>query len=224
MGLALVDNDVLLKTAAYGLLGSLLTSRPYGAVTFAMLGTAIYVVPKRLKKRIVSPEQLQPALKEFQDSLSAISLLEPTDAEVSLAADLELAAQVGNLDLDVGESILCAVLIHRRINFLFTGDKRAIAAIGSLTSGGRYQELFGRLVCLEQLILWLLWHVKNVDLCLCICTKPEIDRSLSNCFSCSSRNSSIDSILEGIASYTNEIASKAPHVLFDTSQFFRNTA
>ncbi len=224
MSQALVDNDVLLKTAAYGVLGSLLSSRPYGAATFAMLGTAIYVVPKRLKKRIASPEQLHPALKEFQDSLSTISLLEPTDAEVNLAADLELAAQVGNLDLDVGESILCAVLIHRRIDFLFTGDKRAIAAIGSLTTEGQYQELFGRVVCLEQLILWLLLHAKSVDLCLCICAKPEIDRSLSNCFGCSSRNSSINSILEGIASYTNEIESKAPRVLVDTSQFFRNTA
>jgi hypothetical protein len=224
MSQALVDNDVLLKAAAYGLLSSLLSSRPYGAITFAMLGTAIYVVPKRLKKRIASREQLQPALKEFQDSLSVISLVEPTDAEVRTAADLELAAQKSNLDLDIGESILCAVLIHRGIKFLFTGDKRAIAALGSLTGGGQYQELFGRVACLEQLILWLLWNVKNIDISLCICTKPEMDRSLSNCFGCGSGNSSVDSVHEGIASYTNEIALKAPNILIDSNQFFKNTA
>ena len=69
-----------------------------------------------------------------------------------MAADLEFRAQTTGLDLDVGESQLCAVLVMRMVPMLLTGDKRAISAIEHLFDlEPRIGWIAGRVYCLEQL-------------------------------------------------------------------------
>lgn len=221
---ALVDNDVLVKKSAYGLLLSLLRSKPYGADKFAMLGAAKYVVPKSLKRKL-DAELLQAALREFEEATMFIVAIEPTREEIKLAAELEFAAQESNLELDGGESQLCAVLILRSQALLFTGDKRAIVAIGGLMVDGEHAMLRGNVVCLEQLFLWQLRTMDGALVRSAVCGKPpRIDMALSLCFGCYSGGSSLESALEGLGSHIGDLARKAPGVLIDADQFFKKTA
>ena len=78
MSVALVDNDVLFKTAMYGLALSLLKAEPYGAQQFQALGAARFMISKRLAKRPPA-RGTEVALAEFEALLAQFSALEPTD-------------------------------------------------------------------------------------------------------------------------------------------------
>jgi hypothetical protein len=223
MALGLIDNDVLLKTSAYGLLTLLLTTRPSCAETFAMLGAAKYVVPKRLKKRL-SGAALETALHEFESAQALVAALEPTGEEVRLAAALEVLARKNDLELDAGESVLCAVLIYRGDALIFTGDKRAIVAIGGLTATGQYQVLVGKVVCLEQVFAWLVKESEGAKIQAAICAKQAVDKTLNICFGCYSGGTPIDSCIEGLASNIRDLAQKSRGVLIDADQLFKKTA
>lgn len=220
---ALVDNDVLIKASAYGLLCSLLQTRPYGADKFAMLGAARYVVPKRLKKKL-DAGPLQASLQEFEKAQAFIVAIEPTPEEVKLAAELEFAAQERNLELDGGESQLCAVLILRSQILLFTGDKRAIVAIEKLTADGQHGALRGSVVCFEQLFLWLLGVMDSAPIRSAVCSALKIDTAVTLCFSCYSASTTTESMMEGLSSHIADLARNAPEVLIDVDQFFKKTA
>jgi hypothetical protein len=224
MTAALVDNDVLIKMSAYNTLLPLLQNQPYGADTFAMLGAAQFVVLKNLKKKLdAEPRQL--AIHEFEQALKIVTTIEPTNEEIRLAAELELVAKQKNLELDVGESQLCAILIERGETLLFTGDKRATVAIGGIIATGRHTELRGNVVCLEQLFLWLLKVMDGALIRAKVCNRPRtIDTALYMCFGCFSNDTTPESILDGLSSYINDLASKAPDVLLSTDQFFKKTA
>lgn len=214
MSVALIDNDVLYKTAVYGLALPLLKSAPYGAEQFYILGAARFMISKKLAKRppVRGPEK---ALLEFELLLAQISALEPTAEEIALAAELEyLAGQQGHA-LDGGESQLCAVLITRNHDYLFTGDKRAISAVSALLSQEPCALLAKKLVCLEQLIRQLLEHITPAAVRSAVCLEPDIDRALSNCFACQSKTPDVNHFLEGLNSYVGSIRTGAPSVLHD---------
>jgi hypothetical protein len=213
LGTVYIDNDVLHKMAAYGLLNDLLHARPWGADCFCMLGAARFIVAKKLRKQ--PPEHgLDNALTEFEAALAKIAALEPSDDEIRLAADLEYAAQQLDVDLDAGESVLCAVLLYRGADYIFSGDKRAIIALQVLLDAAAVaSEVRQRLVCLEQLFLWLLQGEQCERIRAAVCAEPAVDRALSNCFSCRSAGATIESWREGLASYIRDLARQAPDVL-----------
>lgn len=213
MSVALIDNDVLYKTAMYGLALALLGTEPVGAKQFHTLGAARFMISKKLTRRPPT-RGVKLALQEFEALLAKLSALEPTDEEIALAAELEYLASQQGYALDGGESLLCAILITRDCDYLFTGDKRAITAIGLLVPQQGCKPLAGRVVCLEQLFKELLGHVDPAVVRLAVCAEPRVDTALTNCFACHSPTPAVEGFFEGLDSYVGSIDTAAPGVLY----------
>lgn len=212
MSVALVDNDVLYKASMYGLAHSLIDTTPLGALEFHVLGAARFMISKRLAKRPPA-RGAELALKEFEALFAKLGVLEPTQEEVVLAADLEYLAGQAGQSLDGGESLLCAILIMRAWDLIFTGDKRAITAISTLLSQQAYKPLAGKLVCLEQLFLHLLSVGDPAAVRAAVCCEQQADRALTNCFACHSKAPAIEGFFEGLNSYIKAIRTAAPGVI-----------
>jgi hypothetical protein len=208
---AIVDNDVLLKVACYGIVDAVLFAYVGGAV--GCLAVARFVLTGRLD-RIGLRGSPAAAKERLMACLGRCDQLEPTAIEQQFAADLELTAQRAGLRLDTGESQLCAMAIQRRIPMLLTGDKRAIAAIERLADGeNRLRSLDGSIHCLEQLIASALEESGMEVIRRAICTEPGVDKALAICFACSADAAQLESVLEGLDSYIRELRAYARRVM-----------
>jgi len=210
----LVDNDILYKAAAYCLLEELLGQYRSGTDKLGVLGAARFVVIKRLTRKPPRTTAIADVLQQFQTFLESCAVVEPTEEELAVAADFELAAQRAAVALDTGESQLCAILIARFLRLLLTGDKRAIVAISRLISiSDRLSYVVGRVCCFEQIFLRCLTAGTLVRLRSAVCSEQDVDKALTICFSCSSPTSSLTTVEEGLASYINDLRNKAPGIL-----------
>jgi len=208
-----IDNDVLYKGACYGVLHDIAHAYNGTAGSVGVLGAARFVVTKKIHKaNLARTDGL--AIQELSRFLSTAIQLEPTDSEQNLAADLESAAQQLGVNLDAGESQLCAIAIGRVIPVLLTGDKRAITAIELLLDTvQRLHDLCGKVRCLEQAVLCVLDRKGVETLRAAICTEPTVDKALTICFGCSSSNTQRETVLEGLDSYIRALRSAATRVL-----------
>lgn len=210
---AVADNDILLKGASYGLLPTFMATVP-GEGPVGILGSSRFVVPKQITRTRLrgDPEAVKARFAAF---LSANEIIEPSAEEQELAALLEAAAQDLALNLDAGESQLAAVLISRSLPWLLTGDKRAIVSIEALLE--REPQLMtaaGKLRCLEQVVLAVLATADPNEVRCAVCAEPDVDKTLSICFSCSGNGAwTIESASEGLNSYIADLRTKAARVL-----------
>jgi hypothetical protein len=212
---AAADNDILYKGAWYGLLHELLGVIPCLPQHTLVLGQARFVVGKRIERQQKKglPGATE-ARARFVELLATLSLVEPSSAEQSVAADLENSAQQLGLPLDAGESLLCAVVIQRGLAHFVTGDKRAIAALETLSrERAELAAVAGRLLCLEQLFVRLLSVVDAKAIKRAVCQSAHVDQALANCFSCSSPEVSPERSIEGLASYIDALRAAAPLLL-----------
>lgn len=204
-----LDNDVILKAVCFGLPADFWP----GGSAIAALGAAPFVLAKAIARRRVRGDEaaLRQALDEF---FGRAAVLDPTDAEAALAADLQYLAQRNELALDTGEAQLAAMVVTRRIAELHTGDKRAIAALEELLdSEARITKLAGRIRCLEQLVAALLADEKLYDRIQAgICAEPDLDKALAICFACG-RDPGLATVLEALASYIENLRASASRVL-----------
>lgn len=212
--IAVVDNDILHKGLRYGLLAQISQYLGHEAdQDIGVLGQARFVVAHLIRRQ--EPARGRHALlQELEQFVDAATVLEPTDAESQLAADLEFAAQRHNIPLDTGESQLCAVVLERGVPTLLTGDKRAIAGIEELMSElPRLIDLSGKVTCLEQSILAVLQDAEPLALRAAICAEPAADVVLAICFSCASPDFSPHNAVECLNSYINDLRKAAPRAL-----------
>lgn len=210
----LIDNDVLHKATVYGLLSLLLESIPLDINSYSMLGAAKYIIRKKLQKKPPTRGK-DVAIADFESAIERISVVEPTEQEICFAAALELKAQQSNMSLDTGESILCAILSVRTLGYLFTGDKRAIVAMQALSGVEAELAVNNSVICLEQLFYWLI-HREDINaIRSAVCQESEIDKALTNCFSCRSTSISAESCTEGLNSYIAHVRSTAPDILYN---------
>lgn len=209
-----MDQDVLLKGVQFGLALDLLQVTCGSLAACGVLGTARFVVPQRLKKK---PPQagLTSALTMLQQILDQAETLEPTDEELALAGQLEYEAAKIGAAFDRGESQLCAMMIHRQLRFVLTGDKRAIAAVEQLAEAQCVPaaHVAGRFRCLEQAFVDLAKAIGMPALKARVCAERGADLALSGCFSCSSPEVGEDSWWEGLDSYVRDARRQAPTVL-----------
>jgi hypothetical protein len=206
---AAVDNDILLKGCGFGLLADLLAVLPAHLYEIGFLGSAKFVVAERLRKA-----NIPDALATLEQVIQEGHCFEPTEAEAKLAAELEYQAQRSNLNVDFGESLLCAVVIERTLNWLVTGDKRGIRGLELLASCvDQKLQLAGKVLCLEQLVLRLLQTSDAARLRSAICSRPGLDRSLTLCFSCASPEVKQESWAEALVSYVQDMRNQAPSIL-----------
>ncbi len=208
-----MDNDVLHKTTSYGLLRSIFDEAAVRNEKYGVLGAAKHVVRKKLKKRPPS-RGYDCALEEFNSVFAFLTELEPTSEEVGLAAELEYEAQCLNLEFDSGESILCSILLIRELNHILTGDKRAIVAVEGLITGKKISEKIAfKLICLEQAFQWLLERHGAHYIRTAVCSERDVDRAISNCFSCTSPEIPSESTGLGLTSYILNLRASAPTAL-----------
>lgn len=204
-----VDNDVLHKGAGYGLLTEMLGAIPARMHEVGILGSAKYVVARKLRKA-----KLTEALALLDQVVRQVQCLEPTEEEARFAAQLEYESQRENLSFDSGESMLCAIVIERSFEWLVTGDKKAIKSLEKLMSArGNTEKLAGRVVCLEQLMLRLIQGDRAPAIRSAICARPNLDKALTCCFSCGNQEGNPKSWAEGLMSYVQDVRAEAPSLL-----------
>lgn len=205
----LVDNDVALKVSCYDLVDETLTAITVEGVPPAMLGVGRFVIRGRLAKSRNIADAAK-AASAFERLLAAMLAVEPNEAELSLAADLEAEASKRDLELDGGESQLLAILACRGCDLLLTGDKRAISAIAATAAA----LAASRVACLEQLMCQLVTKVGAPGVWPGVCAEPNMDRAITACFGCArSAPPTNDEVAEGLASYVNHLDRTAPGVL-----------
>jgi hypothetical protein len=209
---AVADNDILIKGACYYLLSEMATALRLECEEVGFLGAAPFVAREKIRRARLNKKPAL-AIRNFENAMARMTHVEPTNAEIAFAADLELLAQKANLALDFGESQLCAIVSHRRLDWLVTGDKRAIRAIQSLLSAGaELQYLEYKVVCLEQLLFAIVAFC-DTRIERLICSEPNVDKAISISFSCSSQVRDVKSWLVGLRSYIEHLRTLAPTVL-----------
>ncbi len=210
---AVVDNDILFKGACYGLLKQLISTVRANAGETGVLGSAKFVVPHKIKKSALRRDSAI-AIAALSAFLDRTHILEPTESEQNLAADLEVAAQQTGVSLDNGESQLCAIVVQRFVPLLLTGDKRAITAMEKLIDVDvRLMPICGKVRCLEQLVWDAVIGGDHLGLRNAVCSEPEIDKSLSICFSCTAEAVVSGNTTEGLQSYVEALRTEATRVL-----------
>lgn len=207
----LVDNDVVLKVAAYSLNDEILFCLTSNGAAPAIIGVGRFVVRRKAasKERFKRPDRVTAVAKSLLDELQVV---EPTQSEVELAADLEAEARHLGGGFDVGEALLFAILLTRGSPALVTGDKRAIAAASDLDTA----SASGRIICLEQLVSCFARIIPPDQLRRKICSEPLTDRALSNCFACASVDVSkleLSAVLAALESYIDHIRRRSGNLL-----------
>jgi hypothetical protein len=205
MAEAAIDNDVLLKSVCYGFFAPLIAAMPAGAHAPGLLGTARFVLPKLLRKR--PPRRLVQAQVELDQALQTFEVLEPTDAESALAAQLEFEAQRQALPVHAGECLLVAIVLTRNLQWLLTGDRAAIEGLGRMVfpAGLDSTLLHGRIACFEQAICRLMSARGAAAIRMAICAEREVDTNLRACFSCASPEVGEASWREGLDSHIRHL-------------------
>lgn len=202
-----IDNDVLLKAVRYCLIDLLWPDEH----TLGVLGAARFVVGKRVAS--LTPARPE-AVAELERLLDRAVALEPSEDEVTLAADLELEAQELALPLDNGESQLAAIAVTRAFALVTTGDKRAIVSLQALLAHANWlRALCGRVRSLEQLVLVALEDEVFAKFAASICADRDADTALSTCFSCFGGSATPSSAEAGLRSYIDDLRKAAPDVL-----------
>jgi hypothetical protein len=211
----LIDNDVLIKCACYDLLNQISVSNDQDG-DVGILGAAPFVVRNHLKRRGVIKDRVS-AQRRFEAYLETALVLEPTEGELAFASTVEEMAMLLGLDMDFGESQLCAIAIFRISPLLLTGDKRAVAAAESLLGQlEAFSSLEGRIVCLEQIVMGVASRIGLLTTRTMICAEPGLDKSLSICFQCTACGDELANLsAEGLLSYISALRNAAPRLLYE---------
>ena len=212
-----VDNDVVLKAACYRLASRLWPADAEEGCP-AVLGAARFVLASAITRGSRVRDQAG-ARRELAEFFGRAAVLEPTDAELDEAAELEQLAQRVGVELDVGESQLAAMVSARGIPWLDTGDKRAVRALEALVARSQTcARLCGRVRCLEQLLSMLLdeAHDGFDAISGAICGERDVDKAVSICFSCySGGGATREAARAALAAYVAVLRGVAPQMLAD---------
>lgn len=207
-----LDNDVIAKCAIYSLLFHVATALGAANSELGVLGTILFVI----KERHLATARIGggAALEQLKNFVKEVEILEPSDEESRLAAKLEEAALEMNLQFDVGESQLCAIVVTRKVGLLCTGDKRAIRAMERLVNTlSDLSYLAQRVLPFEGLVKRILSDLGYAELREHICSSRGTDKALEICFQCHREDGNETEASAGLNSYINAVAEDAPQVL-----------
>lgn len=205
-----VDNDVVLKIASYGVRSIVW---PDAGRETGVLVAARFVIESAIARG--RGRDKTRAVAELRAFLQDATPLEPTSAEVQAALSIEQAAQRAHLQLDAGESQLCAIVLARAMRLLQTGDKRAVHSLEQLLpTVDELAPLCGRVLSLEQAMLAALSDGTRFDaMSAALCAEPDIDKALSICFGCYGIGAPLEQAKENLGAYIRDLRAKAPRML-----------
>jgi hypothetical protein len=209
----ILDNDVLLKMAAWSLAAeAAAVLAPRGGASVLEV-TAIVVVRQLQRSRRIHDKDAAAAVLAIM--LDRCMRLEPTQGELELAADLETLAQERGVPLDSGESLIAAVAATRAAASCLTGDKRAIEALEAVAADlGLTESLSGKVACLEQLMAAISRLHAPGQLQARVCAEAVADAAMGLVFCCRSLATLDAGALDaGLQSYVEHIRGKAPALL-----------
>ncbi len=209
----LVDTDVLMKLALYGLFDEIAHAGCAAGCDrrTGIIGAAAFVARKRLRRRAADADAATARLETF---LATVASLEPTESELDMAAGFEAAASRAGVDLDTGESQLCAIALTRGKPVILTGDKRAILAIERLTPEvGPLRALASRVACLEQAFKLVVRRVGALLVRASVQAERGADTAIDICFRVTSDAVPDNFEAEGLDSYIEAVRRDAPIVL-----------
>lgn len=209
----LLDVDVVIKLAAYGLLTAIAHPGcgPNCPGTDGVIATTRFVARSRLQR---AASDAAAAISRLDKYLGAAAVVEPTEPELRLAADLESASANAGVDLDVGESQLCAIAVLRGVPALLTGDKRAIASAEALIGVvPQLGALAQRIACLEQAMTLAVERLGAHVVRAQVLAEFNIDKAVSICFQTSDLCVPDTFLPTGLSSYIRSVRSTAPTLL-----------
>lgn len=197
----LIDNDVLVKAAHWGLLDHLpaLVEADWNAV--AAPESLIY------RARRADPKLFRnaAAAADLFGRLAKTARLPPPNVEVVR----QLQGAVG---IDVGELALIGALYDYPETILLTGDKRALVALADPAFATIHERIRGRVMCLEQFLAYVLTRTGPEALAVAVGAHRELDAA-ARCIVGSTDTKNAASIQEGLKSYINDLNQKAAGVL-----------
>jgi len=208
-----IDNDIVLKASSYGLASNFW---PAGGPDIGVLAAARFAVPTYVDRgRGRDKARAKTQLAAF---LARASFLEPTEPEIRMALSFEVAAQGARLALDTGESQLCAMVISRSMDSLETGDKRAIESLETLLNYvADLAALCGLVRSLEQVVRRSITDDPTFAVVsAAVCGEPDIDKSLSICFSCWGSGATRAAAVTALESYIADLRTWAARILSAT--------
>lgn len=198
----LVDNDVLIKLAHWGLLEWLAPSLGGQASQVAALDS-LHFRARRADKKLFGSIEVARSLAVFLDQTTSVPVADPA----------EMAQLQGIVDLDAGEVALVAACLSDPEALLITGDKRAIAALFNSCPPELTERLCGRVICLEQVILLMADRgsssavIEGIMRCRDIDTAVRAVVGPSGCLESSFR--------EGMGAYINDLRGSTGALLWD---------
>lgn len=198
----LVDNDVLIKLAHWGLLERL--APIFGAETSQVAALeSLQFRARRVDKRLFSSTEVAQSLVEFLARTTSVPVAEP--AELAQLQDI--------VGLDAGEVALAAACLSDPEALLITGDKRAISALVTSCPPEIKERLCGRVICLEQLLVLMADQDPSYMVIEGIMRCREIDtaaRAVVGPSGCSE-----SSFREGMGAYINDLRRSSGPLLWD---------
>lgn len=209
---AVLDTDVLLKVAAWDL-GGVLCGVLAQLGQPGVLGLTHMIARKQLRRLRNLPDA-EAADTVLLALLAQLARLEPNEEEVALAAELVEAALLKDLPLDRGEAQITAVLITRCLPLMVSGDKRALAALGTvLCDVGRQGSCDGRVACLEQVLAAMVDRIGATEVRRKVCAWPGGDVAASICFACGRDGFLEEAAAAGLASYIGNVRKSSGGIL-----------
>lgn len=147
-----LDNDIILKLAAYDLFVEVIAAFDLTWQDLRVLNTAIYSMQAKNKAKYYSPEGIKRAISIVEQCQTVQT--QPTD-------EFQLLLRID--EIDEGEASLIATTATESAFWLMTGDKRCLKALVSDQSiASIRQRLVGHTICLEQILLKLI-SIHGID-------------------------------------------------------------
>lgn len=209
----LLDNDIVLKIAAFQLGEAVLPMLTINDERPAILGVGRFVVTRKAER--VGRFQYSAAVAASAGALLAqLGVVEPNEDEIELAAEFETAALQEGVEFDTGEAQLLAMLLHRSCPAIVTGDKRAVVAMSKLADVQVHAP--GMVICLEQLLAQVVSGHPIEALRTLICSEPNADTATSMCFACATIDATEldrEDVTSALQSYVADLRRKSGDVL-----------
>ena len=193
MARLIADNDVLLKAAHWGMLDGIPGATGVDWRATSVLESLRFRTLRKDPKLFRHPE-IAVALNAYLEVTAPMPSPDP-----SVVARLQ-----GIIDLDAGEVALIAAACPHEDALLFTGDKRALAALARPGMEDLHRCLQGRVICLEHLLLHILEASGVSRLAGLISRYPDLDTT-ARCVLPSRGVADEDGVREGLESYLHDL-------------------
>lgn len=149
----LIDNDVIYKLAALGLLAGVTTPLRQRYETLAVLDALVFRTKRKTDKAIIGDSGIQACHLFFEQGCYKV------DTVVTHPSLKQAMRNLSN-NLDIGEMRLLQTLLTHDKDWLLTGDKRFLRGLVAAGLLDEFPQIAGRFICFEQLLLFTLKYIR----------------------------------------------------------------